>query len=448
MPLISRGRWSRCTSCSRSWCGPTRRRSTSCTSRRPRRWSAPSRCCRAKLCTREERDAIADAIGAFRFTAGFGKTLSKLVRTGIGVHHAGHAAALPAPGRAARPDRPAEGDLRHRHARRRHQRPDPHGRLHRPGQVRRHQPPAAEGARVPPDRRPRRAAPGSTRPATSSCRRPSTRSRTRAALAKAGDDPKKAKRVQKVKAARRRRQLDRGDVTSGCAAPTPEALVVAHARQPRDDPQRHQPARATPSSALRALMEDNHEDERGRDAPVRAGRVAAARSCWPPACSSGSTEPDEHGRTLQLAPALQEDFALNQPLASFAQAAFELIDPESETYALDVLSVVESILDDPFPVLMAQAKQGARRGRRGDEGRRASSTRSGWSCSRRSPTRSRWPSRSSRRSRSTARPTRGCSRPTSRPSRSCATCTSGAGRSPSSSPTTASPAPRASCCAT
>src|SRR4051794_34209711 len=43
----------------------------------------------AKLCTREERDAIAEAIGGFRFTAGFGKTLSRLVRGGIGVHHAG-----------------------------------------------------------------------------------------------------------------------------------------------------------------------------------------------------------------------------------------------------------------------------------------------------------------------------------------------------------------------
>src|SRR6195952_5675583 len=43
----------------------------------------------AKLCTREEREAIADAIGAFRFTAGFGRILSKLVRGGIGVHHAG-----------------------------------------------------------------------------------------------------------------------------------------------------------------------------------------------------------------------------------------------------------------------------------------------------------------------------------------------------------------------
>src|SRR3712207_5151909 len=43
----------------------------------------------AKLCTRVERDAIAEAIGGFRFTAGFGRTLSKLVRSGVGVHHAG-----------------------------------------------------------------------------------------------------------------------------------------------------------------------------------------------------------------------------------------------------------------------------------------------------------------------------------------------------------------------
>src|SRR3954470_13961927 len=43
----------------------------------------------AKLCTRDERDAIAEAIGAFRFTAGFGRTLSRLIRSGIGVHHAG-----------------------------------------------------------------------------------------------------------------------------------------------------------------------------------------------------------------------------------------------------------------------------------------------------------------------------------------------------------------------
>ena len=41
------------------------------------------------VCTRAEKDAIAVAIGNFRFTAGFGKVLSRLVRHGIGVHHAG-----------------------------------------------------------------------------------------------------------------------------------------------------------------------------------------------------------------------------------------------------------------------------------------------------------------------------------------------------------------------
>src|SRR5579859_7585481 len=41
------------------------------------------------VCTREEKDQIASLIGGFRFSSGFGKTLSRLVRHGIGVHHAG-----------------------------------------------------------------------------------------------------------------------------------------------------------------------------------------------------------------------------------------------------------------------------------------------------------------------------------------------------------------------
>src|SRR4051794_19332376 len=43
----------------------------------------------AKLCTREERRAIADAIGGVCFHPRFGRTLSRLIRSGIGVHHAG-----------------------------------------------------------------------------------------------------------------------------------------------------------------------------------------------------------------------------------------------------------------------------------------------------------------------------------------------------------------------
>src|SRR5215469_10951006 len=39
--------------------------------------------------TRAEKDAIAEVIGGFRFTTRFGRTLSRFVRHGIGVHHAG-----------------------------------------------------------------------------------------------------------------------------------------------------------------------------------------------------------------------------------------------------------------------------------------------------------------------------------------------------------------------
>lgn len=41
------------------------------------------------VCTKEEKAAIAEHIGSFRFSTTFGTTLSRLVRHGIGVHHAG-----------------------------------------------------------------------------------------------------------------------------------------------------------------------------------------------------------------------------------------------------------------------------------------------------------------------------------------------------------------------
>jgi superfamily II RNA helicase len=305
----------------------------------------------AKLCTREERAAIADAIGAFRFTAGFGRTLSKLVRSGIGVHHAGMlpryrrlveqlaqagllkvicgtdtlGVGINVPIRTVAFTGLAKYDgSRNRllKAREFHQIA---GRAGRPGfdttgyvvvQAPEH---VIDHAR---------------------------------AVAKAGDDPKKLRKIQRKKPA---------DGAVGWTQATferlrdatPEALVsrmrVNHAMILNVI---HQPA--DPVVTMRALMEDNHEDERGR---LRLAEQA--RSLSEELLASGVLErlpkPDRHSRTLQLAPALQDDFALNQPLASFALSAFDLIDPESESYALDVLSVVESILDDPFPVLMAQA---------------------------------------------------------------------------------------------
>jgi hypothetical protein len=58
--------------------------------------------------------------------------------------------------------------------------------------------------------------------------------------------------------------------------------------------------------------------------------------------------------TISLTVDLQPNFALNQPLSPFALAAFELLDPDAATFALDMISIVESTLDDPRAVLSQQ----------------------------------------------------------------------------------------------
>lgn len=64
--------------------------------------------------------------------------------------------------------------------------------------------------------------------------------------------------------------------------------------------------------------------------------------------------PTPGGRRYALAVDLQDDFALNQPLSAFAVAAIELLDPESAEYALDVVCVIESTLENPMVILLAQ----------------------------------------------------------------------------------------------
>ena len=54
---------------------------------------------------------------------------------------------------------------------------------------------------------------------------------------------------------------------------------------------------------------------------------------------------------------LPEDFALDQPLSPFLLAALELLDPEDENYALDLISMVESTLEDPPQILKAQQRE-------------------------------------------------------------------------------------------
>ena len=104
---------------------------------------------------------------------------------------------------------------------------------------------------------------------------------------------------------------------------------------------------------MRRLVGDNHETPAARRKLARrsielyrglrdAGVVSQVR--------------DEHtgATSIRLAEGVADDFALNQPLAPFAVAAMEVLDPEAPSHALDVVSVIESVLDDPRPVLVQQ----------------------------------------------------------------------------------------------
>ena len=65
------------------------------------------------------------------------------------------------------------------------------------------------------------------------------------------------------------------------------------------------------------------------------------------------------GRRYRLTVDLPHDFALNQPLSTFALAAVDTLDMESETFALDVVSVIEATLEDPRQILAAQLNKPA-----------------------------------------------------------------------------------------
>ena len=51
---------------------------------------------------------------------------------------------------------------------------------------------------------------------------------------------------------------------------------------------------------------------------------------------------------------LQDDFRLNQPLSLFALEAIDALDREAPDFAWQLLSVIESVLDNPMVVLLAQ----------------------------------------------------------------------------------------------
>ncbi|MGO4612772.1 DEAD/DEAH box helicase [Nocardia sp. 2YAB30] len=300
--------------------------------------------------TRAEKDAIAEALGDFRFAAGFGKTLSRLIRHGIGVHHAGM---LPKYRRLV--ERLAQEGLlkvvcgtdtlgvginvpirtvlltgltkfdgvrtRRLKAREFHQIAGRAGRA------------------------------GYDTMGTVVVQAPEHEVENTRLLAKAGDDPKKQRKIQ-------RRKPPEGFVS--WSEETFDRLVSA---QPEPMVSRFAVTNAMllnviarPGNcfdAMRHLLEDNHEPR-----PAQRRHILRAIRLYRALRDAGVvqqlSEPDAQGRRARLTIDLQRDFALDQPLSPFALAALDLLDKASASYTLDVVSLIESTLEDPRQLLMAQ----------------------------------------------------------------------------------------------
>jgi hypothetical protein len=171
------------------------------------------------------------------------------------------------------------------------------------------------------------------------------------ALAKAGDDPKKRRKVQRKKAPEGFVTWDEETFTRlQTAEPEPlrSRFLVSHAMLLSII---GRPGNAF--QAMKKLLTDNHEERTAQRRHIHQA-IAIYRSLLAGGVVELLEEPDAEGRYARITIDLQSDFALNQPLSTFALAAFELLDPASPSYALDVLTVVESTLDDPRQILAAQ----------------------------------------------------------------------------------------------
>jgi len=303
------------------------------------------------VCSRAEKDAIGEALGGFRFGPGFGKTLSRLVRHGLGVHHAGM---LPKYRRMV--ERLAQ---------------DGHLKVICGTDT------LGVGINVP----------IRTVLFTQLCKYDGTRSRilsarelhqiagragragfdttgyvwaqapehvidNERALTKAGDDPRKRRKVVRKKPPTRGYVPWTEETFTKLVAAPPEALTssftVSHSMllnvldRPGDG-----------CGAMRRLLVENH-DPRPRQRQHIRRAIAMYRSLLGAGVVERLDAPDADGRLVRVTVDLQADFALNQPLSPFVLTAVEHLERDSPTYALDVLSLVESVLENPGVVLAAQ----------------------------------------------------------------------------------------------
>ena len=106
-------------------------------------------------------------------------------------------------------------------------------------------------------------------------------------------------------------------------------------------------------AAMKRLLVDNHEPRSRQRRHIRKA-VGVFRSLIDAEIVEVLPEPDESGRPVRVNIDLQDEFRLNQPLGLFAVEAVSVLDREAPDYHLQALSVAESVLEDPMAVLLAQ----------------------------------------------------------------------------------------------
>lgn len=165
--------------------------------------------------------------------------------------------------------------------------------------------------------------------------------------AKAGGDPVKLKRVV------RRKPPERGyvhwdqKVFERLVTSTPEPLVsrfsVSHGMVVNVLMRG-----STGCRAMARLIYDCHEPRRQKRLLGRA-----ARDMYRSLVDAGLVSRDEQGNFC-FREDLQRDFSLHQSLSLYMIETIEQLDPESGTYPLDLLTVVESVLENPEVILLRQ----------------------------------------------------------------------------------------------
>jgi superfamily II RNA helicase len=104
--------------------------------------------------------------------------------------------------------------------------------------------------------------------------------------------------------------------------------------------------------AMRQLIRDCHETDRQKDAHRKRGwqlfKALVARRIVE------FVPVDEAGRKVRVNVELQDDFSMNQTLSLFLMDTIPLLDFEAPDFALNLLTLVESILEDPDQILRKQ----------------------------------------------------------------------------------------------